>query len=169
MEKKPLTHVVHEFPPVYDRESRILILGTFPSVRSREGRFYYHHPRNRFWPLISFLTGETLPESIPEKKELLLRHGIALWDVVAQCEILGSSDSSIRGVVPNPIRALLAGTKIQAVFTNGQAAHRLYQKYCFPDTGLADCPLPSTSPANAACSMERLKSVWGDALAGKIF
>ena len=161
--------IIHEFAPVYNEEYRILILGTLPSVKSREGHFYYHHPRNRFWQVISSLTGEPLPLTIPEKKAMLLRHGIAIWDVVAQCDIIGSSDSSIRNVIPADIRGLLKKTSIDAVYTNGQTAHRLYQKYSLPLTGLQDCPLPSTSPANAAFSLEKLLEIWGEKVSRKIF
>ena len=119
--------------------------------------------------MISSLTGEPLPLTIPEKKAMLLRHGIAIWDVVAQCDIIGSSDSSIRNVIPADIQGLLKKTSIDAVYTNGQTAHRLYQKYSLPLTGLQDCPLPSTSPANAAFSLEKLLEIWGEKVSRKIF
>ncbi|MGI6069066.1 MAG: DNA-deoxyinosine glycosylase [Blautia sp.] len=168
MEKQSRKHVEHEFLPVYDQASKVLILGTFPSVKSREGQFYYHHPRNRFWPVLSRLTGEPLPESIPEKKEMLLRHGISIWDVVASCDITGSSDSSIRNVVPADIGRVLEDSQITEIYTNGGTAHRLYQKYCLENTGLEDVCLPSTSPANAAFSLEKLVEIWGRYLLGKI-
>lgn len=169
MEKFTREKVVHEFEPIYDENSRVLILGTLPSVKSREGQFYYHHPRNRFWKVLSILTGEVMPESIPEKKEMLLKHGIAIWDVVSSCDIVGSSDSSIRNVVPADIGRVLNETGITHIFTNGGTAHRLYQKYCYGDTGAEDVCLPSTSPANAAFSLDKLVEIWGENLKGEIF
>lgn len=169
MEKAKRETVVHEFAPIYNEKSTVLILGTLPSVKSREGQFYYHHPRNRFWQVLSALTGEVLPETIPQKKAMLLRHGIAIWDVVASCDIVGSSDSSIRNVVPADIERVLKETQIQWIFTNGGTAHRLYQRYCLKNTGVEDMALPSTSPANAAFSLEKLIAIWGEALDGKFF
>lgn len=150
----------HPFPPIYDSNSRILILGTFPSVKSREGEFYYHHPQNRFWRIISGLYGEPLPGSIEEKKQLLLRNRIAVWDVIQSCEITGSSDSSIRNVVPNDINTLLKLTGIRDIYANGGTAYRLYQRYIMPVTGRDIQQLPSTSPANATCSLEQLIERW---------
>lgn len=150
----------HNFEPVCDEHSRILILGTFPSVKSRETNFYYGHPQNRFWRLVAELTDEQLPVTIPEKKALLLRHGIAIWDVIAACEIDGSSDSSIRNVVPNDMNRILNLAPIQAIYANGGKAYELYTKYCLPQTGREAVKLPSTSPANAAWTMEKLKTAW---------
>ena len=152
--------IIHPFPPVYDANSRILILGTFPSVKSREGEFYYHHPQNRFWRVISGLLREDLPITIEEKRQLLLRNRIALWDVIRSCEITGSSDSSIRNVVTNDIDSLLKQVRIREVYANGGTAFRLYQRYILPVTGKNIISLPSTSPANAACSLEQLMSRW---------
>ena len=154
------------FLPVYDKNSRALILGTWPSPKSREMGFYYGHPQNRFWPLLAALTGEPVParEDIAAKKQLLLRHGLALWDTLERCTITGASDASIRDAVPNDIAALLANAPIQAVFCNGATAHRLYQKYLEPVSGIPAVKLPSTSPANAACRPETLRQVWGAAL-----
>ncbi|HJC23579.1 MAG TPA: DNA-deoxyinosine glycosylase [Candidatus Eisenbergiella merdavium] len=152
--------VVHEFPPVYDADSRILILGTFPSVKSREQHFYYGHPQNRFWQVIAALTGSGTPESIEEKKTMLLKNGIAVWDVIASCRITGSSDSSIRDVKANDIAGLLQKSRIRAVYANGTTAFRLYEKYCFPQTGLKAVCLPSTSPANAAWTLPKLLEAW---------
>ncbi|HJA94513.1 MAG TPA: DNA-deoxyinosine glycosylase [Candidatus Eisenbergiella merdipullorum] len=152
--------VVHEFGPVYDADSEILILGTFPSVKSREQHFYYGHPQNRFWKVIAALTRSEIPETIAEKKKMLLKNGIAVWDVVASCEITGSSDSSIRNVKANDIAGLLQKTHIRAVYANGGTAFRLYEKYCLQDTGLEAVRLPSTSPANAAWSLPRLVEAW---------
>ena len=155
-----MERMTHPFPPVYDSNSKLLILGTFPSVKSREGEFYYHHPQNRFWRVISGLYGEPLPGSIEEKKRLLLRNRIAVWDVIQSCEITGSSDSSIRNVVPNDIGALLKQTEIKALFANGGTAYRLFQRYIRPVTDRDIQQLPSTSPANATCSLEKLIQQW---------
>lgn len=151
---------VHTFGPVYEEESRILILGSFPSVKSREKQFYYGHPRNRFWQVISVLYQKPYPESIPEKRRLLFDCHIALWDVIYSCDIRGSSDSSIENVTANPITELLEKTSVQKVYCNGQTAFRLYRKYCEPQTGKAAILLPSTSPANAAWTLERLLEAW---------
>ena len=148
--------IVHPIEPVYDESSRILILGTMPSPKSREAGFYYSHPRNRFWPVLAALLEEPLPQSNEEKRTLLLRHHVAVWDVIASCEIAGASDTSIRNAVPNPIEKLIDKTKIGAVYTTGQKAYQLYQKHCYPKTGIEAVPLPSTSPANAAMSLEKL-------------
>ncbi len=150
----------HEFPPIFDSDSRILILGSFPSVKSREVQFYYGHPQNRFWKVLAAVAETEVPQSIEEKKAFLHRHGIALWDVIAECEIVGSSDSSIRSVVPVDLPLILEQAPIQAIYTNGNKAYELYQKYLLPKTG-RDCrKLPSTSPANAAYSLERLTESW---------
>ena len=158
--------VEHEFEPVYDAHSQALILGTFPSVKSREMAFYYGHPQNRFWRLIAALTGEEVPqrEDIQAKKQLLLRHKIAVWDVIAVCQIMGSSDSSIRDVIPNDIGALLQRTSITHIYANGTKAYELYMKYVYAQTKREIIKLPSTSPANAAYSFERLHQMWWDAL-----
>ncbi|MBM6829568.1 DNA-deoxyinosine glycosylase [Anaerotignum lactatifermentans] len=156
--------VVHTFPPIFDKNSRLLILGTVPSVKSREKDFYYGHPRNRFWPLLAFLCGEEPPETKEEKTKLLLRHGIALYDVVERCTITGSSDSSIRNVVPVDLRPILSQTGNIPIFVNGATAARLYKKFLYAQTGIAAVSLPSTSPANAAWTMERLREAWGAAL-----
>lgn len=148
--------IVHPIAPVFDAESKILILGTMPSPKSREAGFYYSHPRNRFWPVLAALFGEEAPKTNEEKRSLLLRHRIAVWDVIASCEITGASDTSIRNAVPNPIEELIVKTKIKAVYTTGQKAYQLYQKHCYPKTGIEAVPLPSTSPANAAMSLEKL-------------
>lgn len=154
------THQVHPFEPVWDQCSRILVLGTFPSVKSRENAFYYGHPQNRFWPLLSSLFGDALPMDIAQKRRLLLHHGVALWDVLKSCDIALSSDQSIRNTVPNDIQWLLKQTNITAVYANGQKAGMLYTRYCQPACGMPVHILPSTSPANAAWSLERLKEKW---------
>lgn len=152
--------VTHTFEPVFDENSRILILGTFPSVKSRENQFYYGHPQNRFWKVTAALCNSEVPESIEEKKAMLLAGHIAIWDVVASCEITGSSDSSIKEVIPNDITGLLAKTGIRAVFLNGGKAYELYEKYCKAGCSIKAIKLPSTSPANAAWSTERLAKEW---------
>ena len=153
-------HVVHPFEPVYDENSEILILGTFPSVRSRQTEFYYGHPQNRFWRVLARLTGEEVPQSIEEKRSLLLRHGIALWDVLRSCDIRGSSDSSIRNAEPTDIRRILEAAHIRAIYANGGTTARLYRKYQQPQLGIPIIPLPSTSPANAGWSLDRLCAQW---------
>lgn len=149
-------HVCHTFEPVWDTNSRVLILGTFPSVKSRENHFYYGHPQNRFWKMIAQITKSKLPETIEEKKKLLLTNHIAIWDVIASCDIIGSSDSSITDVVPNDIAGLLADTNIQTILANGKKAAELYNRYIYPQTKLPIVTMPSTSPANAAWSLDRL-------------
>ena len=158
-------HLKHEFAPVFNNESKILILGTFPSVKSREQQFYYGHPQNRYWKVLSHITKEPLPTTATEKKRLLLSHNIAIWDVIASCDIIGSSDSSIRNVVPADIAGLLAKTSITAIFGNGNKACELFEKYTAPSLlGLPQTfaiqKLPSTSPANAAWRLERLCTHW---------
>lgn len=156
--------ITHEFAPVFNNESKILILGTLPSVKSREQQFYYGHPQNRFWKVLAHITGETVPTSIPTKKELLLTHHIAIWDVIKSCEIIGSSDSSIRNVVPADIGFLLENSNIDVIFGNGAKACELYNKYTFAKTKRPIEKLPSTSPANAAWSLEKLSAYWNAAL-----
>lgn len=142
--------VVHEFPPVYDKNSRILILGTIPSPKSRERGFYYMHPQNRFWKMLCAVLGEKIPEDTDGRRELCLKHGVALWDVLESCDITGAEDSSIKNAKPNRLELILGSSPIRAVFTTGKKAHALYKKY-FP--GLpGDICLPSTSPANRTIS-----------------
>lgn len=148
--------VTHNFPPVYAPDSGILILGTMPSPKSRENGFYYTHPRNRFWPVLAFLTKEAVPKDIASMRLLLYKHRIALWDVLESCYIKGADDASIRNEKPNDIATLLKRTSIKAVFTTGKRAHALYNKYCLSSTGLEAIPLPSTSPANCSLSFEDL-------------
>lgn len=157
--------VEHPFPPLYNENSRILILGSFPSVKSREQKFFYGHPQNRFWKVMSTLLKEPLPQNIEEKKAMLLRHDIALFDVIRSCEIKGSSDSSIKDVVVNDLSVILDNSKVGTrIFVNGNKARDLYMKYTFPITGIECSVLPSTSPANAAYSIDRLVKIWGDEL-----
>lgn len=152
-----LLAVTHPFEPIYDENSKILILGSFPSVRSRADGFYYGHPQNRFWRLMSELYDEDTLETIEEKKAFLLKQGIALWDVISSCEIENSSDSSIRNAVPNDLDRILKNAEIHMIYTNGKAADKLYRKYYQRE---AVC-LPSTSPANAAWTFEKLLQEWG--------
>jgi hypoxanthine-DNA glycosylase len=152
--------VVHPIEPVFDEDSKILILGSFPSVKSREQQFFYGHKQNRFWRVLSQVWDCPLPESIPKKKEMLLGHHAALWDVIASCEITGSSDASIRNVRPNDLSRILETADIQKIYTNGAKAYELYQKYIYPVNGRKAYKLPSTSPANAGYSLERLVECW---------
>ena len=153
-------HVQHEFEPVYDEYSQILILGTLPSVKSRENHFYYGHPQNRFWKLLAYLTQAQIPETIEQKKSFLLEHHIAVWDVIAECDIIGSSDSSISNVSPTDLSRVLSTAPIRQIYANGATAAKLYHKYQEKITGRDIITLPSTSPANAAFSMERLAENW---------
>ncbi len=153
--------ITHMFEPVFDGRSRILILGTFPSVKSRENHFYYGNPQNRFWKVAAALAGDEVPETVPEKKAFLLKNRVALWDVIAECEIAGSSDSSIRNVRANDMRVILDHAPIEGIFANGARAYELYMKYCLPEVGRKIIKLPSTSPANAAWNLERLVEEWG--------
>ena len=157
-------HASHGFAPVYDKNAKILILGSFPSVKSREEGFYYAHPRNRFWKVLAASLQEKEPVMIQEKKEFLAVHGIAIYDVIEECDIIGSSDSNIKNVVPSDLAPILDIAQIQAVFTNGKMADRLYQKYQKTQIQLESICLPSTSPANAAFSLERLVQIWREAL-----
>lgn len=150
----------HPIAPVFDDTSRILILGSFPSVKSRETGFFYGHPQNRFWKLLASLYEEAQPLTVEEKRELLLRNHVAVWDVIASCDIAGSSDSSIKNVVANDLSGILAKAPIQQIFVNGRKAEQLYRRYIQPQTGREAVCLPSTSPANAAWSLERLREAW---------
>ena len=150
----------HEFPPVYDENSEILILGSFPSVKSREMQFFYGHPQNRFWKVLAQVLNETVPHTIPEKKEMLLWHHIALLDVIASCDIAGSSDSSIRNVVPNDLAYIIGRSRITRIYANGAKSKQLYDKYLAKQLGIEAVQLPSTSTANAAYSVERLLEYW---------
>lgn len=152
--------VRHEFEPVYDKNSRILILGSFPSVKSREQQFYYGHPQNRFWKVLAGLTGYPVPQTIDEKKKMLLENGIAIWDVIAECEIIGSSDSSIRNVIPADLEKVLQCAEISRIYANGGTAKKLFEKFQKKQCGREIIGLPSTSPANAAFSLNRLLEAW---------
>ena len=154
------SHVKHPFPPLFDANSKILILGSFPSVKSREQMFFYGHPQNRFWKVLAAVYGEEVPDTVPQKKKLLLDHGIALWDVIASCDIEGSSDASIRNVVANDLSVILSKTDIRKIIVNGKTAEKYYLKYTKDRIGRDAVCLPSTSPANAAWSLERLIKAW---------
>ena len=159
--------IIHPIPPVFDRNSRILVLGSFPSVKSREANFFYGHPQNRFWKVTAAVFGETVPVSVEEKKAFLLRNRIAVWDVIHSCDINGSSDASIRNVVPNDLSVILDAADIRTIFVNGKTADRYYRQYTEPQTGRPAVCLPSTSPANAAWSVERLVTAWKDIAKGE--
>ena len=152
--------ILHPFGPLFSPESRILILGSFPSVKSREQNFFYGHPQNRFWKVIAALFDQPVPATIPEKKELILSHGLALWDSIASCVITGSSDASIRDVRANDLRIILDSCPIERIYCNGRKSHEMYNKYILPVLGREAVCLPSTSPANAQWSLEKLTAAW---------
>ena len=152
--------IVHPIPPLFDKDCTKLILGSFPSVKSREAQFFYGHPQNRFWKLLAELFSEEVPQTVEEKSALVLRHHIAMWDTIHSCTITGSSDSSIKYVVPNDLSVIIDNSRVTQIFANGTASYKLYQKYIYPVTGIQAVKLPSTSPANAAFSLERLKQSW---------
>ncbi len=150
----------HPFPPLYDENSKVLILGSFPSVKSREQNFFYGHPQNRFWKVVSAVIGTDTPVTIEEKSNFLHENHIALWDVIASCDITGSSDSSIKNVVANDLTDILKNADIRQIFVNGKTAEKYYTKYiCNTIDREAFC-LPSTSPANAGWNMEKLVDAW---------
>ncbi len=153
--------IIHPIPPVYDKDSKVLILGSFPSVKSREAQFFYGHPQNRFWKLISSIFDEDIPWTVDEKREFLLRNNIAVWDVIKSCDITGSSDASIKNVVPNDLSIILNNAEIRNIYVNGKTAYKYYEKYTKPIINRDAICLPSTSPANAAWNIERLKKEWG--------
>lgn len=155
-----MERVEHPFPPVVDANCRVLILGSFPSVRSREDGFFYGHPQNRFWPLLAAVYDEDTPASIPEKKAFLLQHHIALWDVIASCEIAGSADATVKDAVPVEIACVMNAAPIERVICNGALAGKLYKRCLQPITGIEADVLPSTSPANAAWTLEKLIQAW---------
>ena len=153
-------YVEHEFAPVYNEESQVLVLGSLPSVKSREQGFYYGHPRNRFWKVVAAVLGVPEPLTIEEKKRMLLAGHVAVYDVIRACEIIGSSDSSIRNAVPNDLTEILGRAAIETIVCNGGTSYRLYETYLREQTGMEAVKLPSTSPANAAFSLERLVKAW---------
>ena len=152
--------IVHPIPPLFDESSKTLILGSFPSVKSREAAFFYGHAQNRFWSVLATLYGVPKPETVEEKKKLVLENNLALWDVIASCEIIGSSDSSISDVTANDLSVIINNSKVERIFVNGKTAEKYYNKYTYPKTGIKAVCLPSTSPANAAFSLEMLIEEW---------
>ena len=160
--KEPMEYqtIIHPFEPVFDAKCRVLILGSLPSVKSRQNDFYYGHPQNRFWRVLAAVLGEPVPRTIADKKRLLLTHHIALWDVLASCEITGSADSSIKNAVPNDLSAILSSANIRRIYTNGKTSKNYYKRFSEEITGRGSVCLPSTSPANAAWSLDRLINAW---------
>lgn len=157
-------HIVHPFPPLYDEDSEILILGSLPSVKSREQMFFYGHPQNRFWKVVSTVLGEPVPVTIEEKKAMLHAHHIALWDTIYSCDIIGSSDSSIKNVTPTDLTKIVRSSKVAEVICNGKTSGKYFAKYQQKTLGMEPVVLPSTSPANAAFSVDKLTEVWGAAI-----
>lgn len=158
--------IVHPVEALFDENSEVLILGTFPSVKSREDKFFYAHPQNRFWRVMARLCDSAVPETIEEKKHLILDNHFALWDVIHSCDVEGSADSSIKNVVPNDISEILQNSKVSRIFVNGRKAESLYKKYIEPNTGIKAVCLPSTSPANASWSEDRLAEYWKQQILG---
>lgn len=152
--------IVHPIPPLFNAESEVLILGSFPSVKSRESAFFYGHPQNRFWAVIAEIFGTEKPVTVEDKKELILSNKLALWDVIAQCEIEGSADSTITDVTANDLSVILENSNVKRIFVNGKTAEKYYNKYTYPKTGIKAVCLPSTSPANAAWNVEKLVEKW---------
>ncbi len=152
--------IIHPIPPLYGKNSKTLILGSFPSVKSREAEFFYGHPQNRFWAVIAAVLGEEKPNTVEEKKRLVLENELALWDVIASCEIVGSADSTISNVTANDLSVIIENSKVDRIFVNGKTAEKYYNKYTLPKTGIKAICLPSTSPANAAWSFEKLVEAW---------
>ena len=151
----------HPFPPLYDKNSKVLILGSFPSVKSREQMFFYGHPQNRFWKVVSAVMNTDTPVTVEEKSDFLHANHIALWDVIASCNITGSSDSSIKNVVANNLTEILENADIKQIFVNGKTAEKYYNKYIRDTIGREAICLPSTSPANAGWSVDNLVEAWG--------
>ncbi len=152
--------IVHPIPPLYGENSKTLILGSFPSVKSRETEFFYGHPQNRFWAVVAAVYGKEKPNTIEEKKTLILENNLALWDVIASCEIVGSADSTISNVTANDLSVIISNSSVDRIFVNGKTAEKYYNKYTYPKTGIKAICLPSTSPANAAWSFDKLVEAW---------
>ena len=152
--------IVHPIPPTFDENSTILILGSFPSLKTRESGYFYGHPQNRFWRVMAALYGGEVPFQPEERRAFLLRNGVAVWDVIASCTIVGSSDSSIRDVTVNDLRPILAESHVGKIYVNGKTAEKMYRRYTEPSLGIHAIYLPSTSPANAAYSLDRLTAEW---------
>ena len=152
--------ICHPIPPFYDKNSNILILGSFPSVKSREQMFFYGHPQNRFWKVVAAVFDQEVPQSIAQKKDFLKQNNIAVWDVIGACEIEGSADSTIKNVTPNDLSKILTAADIKKIFVNGKTAERFYNKYTKDVIEREALCLPSTSPANAAWTLEKLIDAW---------
>lgn len=152
--------IQHPIQPLYDKHSKILILGSFPSVKSREQDFFYGHPQNRFWRVLARVFQTEVPNTVEEKKAFLLENNVAVWDVIASCNIKGSMDNTICNVVPNDLMPILNGSAVEKIFVNGKTAKKLYDQYILPKTKMEAFLLPSTSPANAAWNLERLAEAW---------
>lgn len=152
--------ILHNIPPLYNKDSQTLILGSFPSVKSREAEFFYGHPQNRFWRVLASVFSAPVPETVEQKKRLVLENRLALWDVIAECEITGSADTSIKSVKPNDIAGIIENTAVSRIFVNGKTAEKYYIRYIEKTVSKKAVCLPSTSPANAAWSLERLTEAW---------
>ncbi len=152
--------IIHPIPPLFSKDSKTLILGSFPSVKSREAAFFYGHPQNRFWTVVAEIYGYEKPQTVEDKKKLILENKLALWDVIQSCEIEGSADSTISNVTANDLSVIISNSKVDRIFVNGKTAEKYYNKYTYPKTGIKAICLPSTSPANAAWSIERLVEAW---------
>lgn len=152
--------ITQSFEPIFDMNSKILILGSLPSVKSREEGFYYGNPQNRFWLVLSFIYNLEVPRTIDEKIKILINNNIALWDVIESCDIIGSSDSSIKNIIPADLDKIFSNTNIQSIYANGKKASKLYKKYCEKNTGKEIIELPSTSPANAIYTLDKLLEAW---------
>lgn len=163
-----MSKLIHPFKPIYNKESKILILGSFPSVKSREDNFYYAHPQNRFWRLLANILKCNTPTTVDEKKEMLLKNNIAIWDVLSSCDIVGSSDASIKNPVVNDISGIIKKTKITKVFFNGKKAFEVYNKYNNENLDINFEVLPSSSPANAMWSFEKLYEYWNNVIKEKL-
>ena len=155
-----IQNIVHPIAPLYDKNSKILILGSFPSQKSREQMFFYGHPQNRFWKVIATIFESETPKTVEEKRKFILTNRLALWDVIASCDIIGSSDNSIKNVVPNDLSVILSLANIKQIFVNGKTAEKYYNKYIAKQIEQEAICLPSTSPANATWSLERLVDAW---------
>lgn len=156
--------IAHTFKPVYDKNSTVLILGSFPSVKSREQGFFYGHPQNRFWKVVASICCVDVPKTIDEKITMLLRNNIAIWDVIESCDIIGSSDSSIQNVIPMDLSLIINNSKVTRIFANGMTAAKLYRKYTENKIGMPIYELPSTSPANAKYSLNNLIEIWKNSI-----
>ena len=152
--------IIHPIKPLYNENSKILILGSFPSVKSRETMFFYGHPQNRFWKVTAAVFNMPVPQTVEEKRDFLLLNRIAVWDVIGSCDIQGSADTTIKNVVPNDLMPILKTAEIEQIFVNGKTAEKYFNKYIRDKINRTAICLPSTSPANAAWSLEQLLEKW---------